>query len=225
MFEDADEDYLRELFVRLQLGLLLNTGERLHAASGKMKDFVFGPVSNHKFIRHLGIPERRYAKETLCAQICINSFSLEKTKQFARTRYEDISAFFIEYADPRGPDATLFNDQKRYIINNLDRLWGCFGSQTKDLKNRSYILSVYLVLETRGLKDNEERPFVEFVFRLWRRLREEAHKGMDRANRDLYTFQSYLSSAPGEPYQIEGRDKQLRDFFEFYKEKKKIKGD
>ena len=41
LLEDADEDYLKLLFIRLQLGLLLNTGEKLHAASGKMKQLVF----------------------------------------------------------------------------------------------------------------------------------------------------------------------------------------
>ena len=158
-------------------------------------------------------------------QICINSFNLEKTKQFARTRYEDISAFFIEYADPKGQELTIFNDQTRYIINNLDTLWGCFGSETKNLRNRSYILSIYLFVETHGLKDNEEKPFTAFIFRLWKRLREEAQKGMDRRNRELYNLQSYLSSAPGEPYQIEGRDKKLREYFEFFKQNGKIKGD
>jgi hypothetical protein len=225
VFDDADEDYLRELFVRLQLGLLLNTGEKLHAATGKMKNFVFGPLSNHRFIKHLGIPTRRYAKETLAAQISINSFSLDKNKQFARTRYEDLSNFFIEYADPKGPELTRFNEQTRHILNNLDTLWHCFGSETKDLKNRSYILSVYLFTETRGINNNEDRPFVDFIFLLWKRLREEANKGMDRRNRELYTFQSYLSSAPGEQYQIAGRDKQLRNFFEHYKLRKKIVGD
>jgi hypothetical protein len=225
VFEDADDDYLRELFVRLQLGLLLKSGERLNAATGKMKNFVFGQVSNHRFIEHLGISPRRFAKQTLAAQICINSFSLDKTKQFSRTRYEDLSSFFIEYSDPRGSEQTRFTEQTRYIINNLDTLWDYFGSETKELKNRSYILSVYLFVETRGIKDDEGKLFVDFIFRLWSRLREEAKKGMDRKNRELYTFQSYLSSAPGEPYQIEGRDKKLREFFEFYKSKKKIMGD
>jgi hypothetical protein len=224
-FDDAEEDYLRELFVRLQLGLLLNTGERLHAATGKMKNFVFGPLFKHKFISNLGIPVRRFAKETLCAQICINAFSLEKTKEFARTRYEDLSNFFIEYADPRGADLAFFNDQTRYVINTLDILWGCFGSETKELKNRSYILSIYLFVDRHGLKDSEWRDFTNFVFKLWKRLREEAKKGIDRQNRELYSFQSSLSSAPGEPYQIEGRDKKLVEFFEFYKSKKRIKGD
>lgn len=37
----AEEEYLRELFLRLQLGLLLITGEKLHAATGAMQKLVF----------------------------------------------------------------------------------------------------------------------------------------------------------------------------------------
>src|SRR5262249_43331547 len=50
IFEDAEEDYLGDLFVRLQLGLLLNAGEKLHAASGRMKNFVFGSLASNKFV-------------------------------------------------------------------------------------------------------------------------------------------------------------------------------
>jgi hypothetical protein len=75
IFDDAPDEYLRMLFVRLQLGLLLVTGEKLHAASGAMKDFIFGKLKGHKFIQSLNVPSRRYAKETLGAQISINSFS------------------------------------------------------------------------------------------------------------------------------------------------------
>ena len=224
-FDDADDDYLRELFVRLQLGLLLNTGERLHAATGKMKDFIFLQVSKHKFIQHLGLSARRFSKETLAAQISINSFSLDKTNQFSRTRYEDLSSFFNEYADPKGADLERFDVQTRTIINHLDTLWDCFGSETKNLKNRSYILSIYLFVDHRGLKDGEGRQFVDFIFRLWTKLREEAKKGMNRENSELYAFQSMLSSAPGEPYQIEGRDKKLIELFEFFKKHRRIKGD
>jgi len=124
VFEDAEEDYLRELFVRLQLWLLLNTGERLHAATGKIKNFVFGQMVSHDFIGKLGIPERRYAKETLCAQICINVFSLEKTKLFARTRWEDLGAFFSEYANPQGADIARFRDQTSGSILTFESRMG-----------------------------------------------------------------------------------------------------
>src|SRR3990172_12244865 len=70
VFDEADDDYLRDLFIRLQWGLLLNTGEKLHAATGKMKNFVWN-FANQSFITNLGIPERRYARQTLCAQITL----------------------------------------------------------------------------------------------------------------------------------------------------------
>ncbi len=80
VLEDAGDEYLRELFLRLQLGLLLVTGEKLHAGTGVMKDFIFDKLASQKFIRDLKIPQRRYAKETLCSQLAVNSFARAKNK-------------------------------------------------------------------------------------------------------------------------------------------------
>lgn len=55
VFDEADEEYLRELFIRLQLGLLLNTGEKLRASTGKMKNFVFNIMASEEFIKALGM--------------------------------------------------------------------------------------------------------------------------------------------------------------------------
>src|SRR5579883_1490983 len=84
--EDAEEDYLRALFVRLQLGSYLVTGEKLHAMTGMMKDFIFRKMANHPFIKALPGSSKRFAKETLCAQIAINAFKRKKTQEFGRTR-------------------------------------------------------------------------------------------------------------------------------------------
>lgn len=230
VFENADDSYLRELFVRLQLGLLLNVGERLNAASGEMKELVFDKLACHQFITHLGIPDRRFAKETLCAQICINSFTHEKLGEFARTRYEDLLAFFKEYEHPQGKDRGLFQMLAKRISAVLDQLWRCFGDNTKRLRNRSYILSVYLFFEEIGSKDGEVSPkeqkiFARFIFKLWQRLREEVSAGFDRKNRELYLFETLLSSAPGEKYQIERRHQKLVEYYNHFKKTEKIKGD
>jgi Protein of unknown function DUF262 len=224
-FKEADEDYLRKLFVRLQLGLLLNTGERLHAETGKMKNFVFNTLAEHRFVRAIGIPARRFAKQTLCAQIAINSFARLKQETFSRTRYEDLTRLFKEYADPQGKDFDFFRNQTKSIVAVLDRLWECFGESSKELGNRMYILSIYLFMEDPGVPKAENKKFVEFIFRLWARLKEEAARGIDRKNRELYSFQSYLSSAPGEQYQIERRHEKLREYYEHYKLRGKIPGD
>lgn len=229
VFEEADDDYLRLLFVRLQLGLLLNTGERLHAATGKMKQLVFDKLARHPFIQHLGVLERRFVRETLCAQIAINSFSRQKLREFARTRYDDLEHFFDEYADPQGKDLDFFRVEAKKIKGVLDQLWECFGPKSKEFKNRSYILSMYLLLDELvgdgTLSQSERKEFANFVTKLWGRLREEKSMGMDRRNRELYTFETLISSAPGEAYQIERRHTKLLDYFAYFRKTGKIKGD
>lgn len=230
VIEGADELYLRELFIRLQLGLLLNTGEKLHAATGKMQQFVFRKLALHPFIKQIGIPMRRYAKQTLCAQICINSFTQNKLGSFARTRYDDLEQFFIEYADPKGEDLDLFNEQSKRIFEKLDQLQKIFGGNAKNLRNRSYILSIYLFVEDLisgggEFSADQKKSFSSFVFLLWKRLREESSLGIDRQNRELYSFQSYLSSAPGETYQIKNRHDKLNQYYEHFKRTERIKGD
>jgi hypothetical protein len=226
VFEDAPDEYLRLLFLRLQLGLLLLTGEKLHASSGKMKDFVFNQLARHPFVNALGMPARRYAKETLCAQICINSFTRQRLPEFARTRYEDLIAFFMEYESPRGQDLPFFRLQAKRIVSVLDRMWECFGSRSSELKNRSYILSIYLFFEAHSADLlRKKKKFVEFVFTLWRRLKEEAKAGIDRKNRELYEFETSMSSAPGERYQIERRHNQLAEYWDYFLATDKIKDD
>lgn len=228
IFEDATDDYLRQLFVRLQLGLLLVAGEKLNAETGAMKDFVFNKMAPHRFIKELKMPNRRYAKQTLCAQVAINSFSRSKLNIFARTRYEDLSFFFKEYEKPLGQDLDDFRTQTKTILSVLDDLADCFGARVKELANRSYIVSIYFLFEE--LREDltttkDRRQFVEFVFALWVRLREEIGKGIDRHNRELYAFETMVSSAPGERYQIERRHQKLLEYYKYFKQFGKIKGD
>lgn len=228
ILEDAADEYLRELFVRLQLGLLLVTGEKLNAATGMMKEFVFNTLSKHKMIGDLTMPNRRFAKETLCAQISINSFRRAKVHTFARTRYDDLSFFFQEYEKPEGGDMEFFLGQSQLIVSVLDQMSTCFGAGTKELSNRSYILSIYLLFEElrrQITRPSAQKEFVEFVFLLWKRLREEIGAGIDRGNRELYSFETMLSSAPGEKYQIERRHHKLLEYFAHYKKTGTIVGD
>jgi hypothetical protein len=231
VFEDATDEFLREHFVRLQLGVPLVSGEKLNALTGQMKDFVFDKLVKLAFIRNLGIPKRRFAKETLCAQICINSFGRKKLETFQRTRWEDLRDFFRTYQHPQSTDLNFYNERTTSITNILQQLWKCFGERTKQLKNRSYILSIYLFFEElvtppNILNENERKTFVAFVFKVWQRLQEEAHAGIDRKNKILYSFQTSLSSAPGEPYQIKNRHVILTELYEYFKgHPGQIKGD
>jgi hypothetical protein len=226
VFKDAPEDYLRTLFVRLQLGLLLVAGEKLNALSGAMREFVFGPLTAHQFMKAVNVPTRRFAKQTLAAQMAINTFTRAKVGEFARTRFDDLQYFFKEYEHPQQKeDKDFFKAQSRSMTAVLDTLNTMFDKRAADLANRSYILSLYLFVAEVTLTAENRRRFVTFAFLLQRRLKEEAKRGMDRTNKELYTFQTMLSSAPGERYQIERRHQKLTELFAHYQSTGKLKGD
>lgn len=230
LISDVSDEYLRKLFLRLQLGLLLVAGEKLHASSGFMRDFVFKTMVKHPFIKSIKIPERRYAKETLCAQICINSFSRKNFNEFSRTRYEDLSYFFEDYKKPAGNELKFYYDRCKHILSVLDILNSYFKEKASELKNRSFILSVYLFVEELFEKQKDEiskimPTFVRFSIELLKRLRAETKLGFNRKNEALYIFESYLSNAPGEKYQIERRHERLKEFFDYYQQTGNIKGD
>lgn len=227
----ASEDYLRKLFLRLQLGKLLITGEKLHASVGLLKDFIFKKMVKHLFIQALKIPERRFAKQTLCAQICINSFSKENIDDFSRTRYEDLKYFFETYAHLEGKELNDFEKRCTHITNVLDILNNYFKENACKLKNRSFILSAYLYVEGMTKTHSKQAlsvvmpKFVEFTLLLLNRLKEEGQAGFSRKNKELYRLGSFLSNAPGEKYQIERRHLKLKELFEYYQRYGKIKDD
>lgn len=230
MIANASEAYLRKLFLRLQLGKLLIMGEKLNASVGKMKDFVFNRMVKHSFIQAIKISDRRFAKQTLCAHICINSFTRDNLGEFVRTRYDDLKYFFEIYSHLQGTDLKNFEDKCNKIIAVLDLLGAAFKEKAHELRNRSFILSVYLFVEE--LLENQKREinkimpmFVEFSIKMLSRLKEETAAGIDRKNKELYVLESYLSNAPGEKYQIERRHKKLKELFEYYQKTGKIKGD
>lgn len=63
-----DELELRLLFERLNLGIPLNSGERLNAIRSGLGDFIKERMKPTPFISKIGVPERRFAKEQVCAQ-------------------------------------------------------------------------------------------------------------------------------------------------------------
>jgi hypothetical protein len=227
--KDATDEYLRKLFLRLQLGLLLVAGEKLHVSCGLMRDFVFKKMVKHSFVQAVRIPSRRFSKETLCAQICINSFSRKNIGEFARTRYEDLHSFFEDYKIIDEKEHKAFDERCKHIISVLAILNSYFKEKAEELKNRSFILSTYLFVEelneTRQVEAIIMPEFVKFIIKLLKRLRDEAKAGFERKNKELYIFESYLSNAPGEKYQIEKRHKKLQEFFSYFQEKNKIMGD
>src|SRR5439155_2647657 len=66
-----DEDFIREIFRRLQLGVRLNSGELLNSQTGAMRDFVFKEMGKDgPFLRNTKLSEKRFSRQFTLAQIC-----------------------------------------------------------------------------------------------------------------------------------------------------------
>jgi hypothetical protein len=103
-----DEEFLREIFRRLQLGIRLNSGELLKTYTGTLRDFVYKEMGQDApFLRHTNLSEKRFSRQFTLAQISINSFRRHESGEFVRARYDDLGDFFKEKYDLKQKDENL----------------------------------------------------------------------------------------------------------------------
>ena len=222
IIKDADDSELRELFRRLQLGTPLNAGEKLHSLTGDMRDFVFNTARSHPFIKAVSIPERRYAKEQVLAQICINSFSISKKREYQSARYDKLRLFFEMY-----DKLDKYTGEIKLIKHTLDLLHKSFGEKANILTNRALILTAYLSVEDLVRKDKESKvkDFARFYFKFVETLKVQVGKGLDydKKYRELLEFYKSVNFAAFEPYQIRNRSRVISEYFAYWEANKKIK--
>jgi hypothetical protein len=90
-----DDEFIREIFRRLQLGTRLNSGELLKSHTGTIRDFIYKEMGKEApFLKDTKLSEKRFSRQFTLAQICINSFSRNETGNFVRARYDDLEDFF-----------------------------------------------------------------------------------------------------------------------------------
>jgi len=144
IYEDhGDEEFLREIFRRLQLGVRLNSGELLKTHTGAIRDFIYKEMGrNAPFLRRTHLSEKRFSRQFTLAQICINSFSRNKTEEFVRARYDDLEDFFIDNSDLSAKDRNLTRIKK--VLNLMDKR---FGVKAEVISSRAVAVSAYLFVE------------------------------------------------------------------------------
>lgn len=221
---EHDEE-LNLLFLRLQIASVLNAGEKLHAMTGEMRDWIFNTAVNHEFFKKIKIPQRRYAKEQVAAQTALNAFSKRNNGEFQRSRYIDLQDFFKKYNNLSSSDRKLIKETE----NSYDVIVKYFGDKLKYVNSRAIAVSVYLFvseLREQG-KEREIKVFVEFFVEFLKTQRWQVPKGveMDSAYYDLLTFQTSVTQAAGEKTAIQKRHDFLNRYFYFYKENGVIIGD
>lgn len=204
-------------FTRLNLGTIINSGEKLHAMVGELRDLCFNDLGRHPFLESVRIPTRRFSREQLAAQIVAQVFSLEEAgsnaeKRFTRTRHFDLQRLFKRYA--------TLNESRRLWIGNVKKVMDSLAAAFEDpecLRSRAMVVStVLLAYELRDQRWFDASELARFVSEFVPLIREQVRKGLDydRDARHLLDFQKHVTQASVEPRAVEQRARMLREHFE-----------
>lgn len=225
IYSDLDEEFVREIFRRLQLGIRLNSGELLKTYTGTMRDFVYKDIgSKGPFFRHTGLSEKRYSKQFTLAQICINSFKRKETGDFGRARFEDLEDFFKDNEKLSRTDENLIRIKD--VLGLMDKH---FAKEAAHISSRAIAVSAYLFIEELYLqgKASAISRFVKFYLELLDEIRGnmELLSNYERPSNAtiMEEFQKYILQASVEPTSIRRRNEFLKKAFEFY-QRPKTKG-
>lgn len=216
---NIDDEEVRLLFSRLQLGVPLNSGEKLNAISSNLGEFV-KIMAAHDFMKKIGVPARRFARQQICAQICNNSLIFNKSVNFKNSKYEDLEVLY-------GTNKN-FNIQSRdaaSIINVLSVLYEIFGNDSINFRSRAAIVTLYLhveeMIEHDELEGNED-ALKDFYLDFLSEITKQVRLGIDATNRFLISYQNKVIQGADARSSIEFRHFAVKKAFEYYLKHKKI---
>lgn len=198
-------------FTRLNLGVIINSGEKLHAMLGDLRNKCFGDpedecskgLGRHTFLEETNIPTRRYATELVAAQILANIFSLDESEEFTRTRHFDLQRLFKEN-DELSVERSKIIEQVNELFDLLKEPFG----KVKVLRNRAITVSTVLLAWTNDVTTPERASeLAEFIEAFVCRLNWQVGKGpsIDPEYQYLLRFQRGLTQGSAEKSSVEER--------------------
>lgn len=225
-FAEPDEFNLQ--FLRLNLGTLINAGEKLHAMVGGMRDILFESerVGGHPFFELVRIPTRRFAKELTAAQVVLQAFSRRETGSFTRARHPDLQRFV-----KTNEGATESDPIVAEIAQTLDALYEHAGDVGEILRNRAMTVSVVLLAWERTLyatpsRVAEFRSFLDaFIARLRWQVDNMKRFAVDDRYEYLVEFQRHLTQAAVERPAVTRRHELLSREFDRWLAGSQLTGD
>ena len=214
-------------FTRLNLGAIINSGEKLHAMVGELRDICFGELAENRFLASIDIPTRRFARQQLVAQIVAQVIAIEqaqaaaRVREFARVRHMDLQKLF--------KDNTQVSPETRTWVERIESVMNLLAEQSEsgslpDLRSRAIVLSLVLLAyeeEVSTTADAEQlaRFATQFVGRLrWQVSGLASGRGVDESYLYLLEFQKHLTQANVEKFAVKARAECLADAFEFWRE-------
>ena len=185
LVEDADEDEVREMFLRLQNGTSLRAQEKRNAYPGRMRDFV-RELAGHPFFTSVGFSNSRFTYDLVGAQLVC----LELAGGPANVKNRDLNKMYEEN--------TSFEDkcqEAKAVRRVLDLLSDVFSDKTPEL-TRYNVIALYCVA-AELLASYVRRQFTPIVhdwfidFEARRRQQEELSE--DEAEAEWVTYKEKIS--------------------------------
>lgn len=203
VFEDADDEVITEMFIRLQNGVPLNSAEKRNAIGGEMRDFIHELAESHNFLtRSVGFGNWRYSHDEVVAQMMLvelNGRPCNVGYTQLKDMYERNKAFRTG-----GPKARRI----KYVINFLAK---AFPKKTPEL-TKVMSLSIYTLsseLLAKYAVAGLYKEFGQWLVDFEARRREDEARVSDQRDADLMQFQLYLSQATASQTALEHRHRVL----------------
>jgi len=224
IYNEINDDFVRLIFRRLQLGVRLNSGELLKTRTGTIRDFIYKEIGNNgSFFRKTNLSKKRFSIPFTLTQICINSFERASNGKFTRARLTDIEDFFEDNHNLDRNDENL-----NRIRNVLEIMDSNFDKKAQIISSRAVAVSCYLFSEYLFVS-RREREIEKFAC-FFEKLLLEIKNNMNLLNQFetpynqfiLEEFQKYISQASVEAYSIKRRDDFLGKAFTYYLNTKEI---
>ena len=134
--EDAANDEIRELFLRLQEGEPLNAAEKRNAVAGPVRDFVADKLATHALWPNTAIRKSRFGWDEHSAIV----LALVRHSGPTGLKGADLQKLYeVEDFDPGGPDATR-------AVEILDTLGQMAESRPRYIRTRWAIVDLSITL-------------------------------------------------------------------------------
>lgn len=206
LIEDASEEELKELFARLQLGKALNSGEKLNAIHGKLRDFAKNLTTNNLFTNTISLKNIRHSHLSIAGQLCILGI-----RGIDNLKFRDIKSLLDSNVN-FNPNS---NKGKKItqVVNFID---SSFADDTKLFRNKASITTLFALISTMkengfNLTVNENKNKIsEFYSDFLDELRIEVEKGAKSKNPEFILYQSNVTQGADSSTALKKRISVLR---------------
>jgi hypothetical protein len=207
VLEEADEDEVREMFLRLQNGTSLKAQEKRNARPGQMRAFV-RQLASHQFFERVGFANARFTHDLVAAQL----LCLELAGEPTNVRNADLNKLYAENIafDSKSSEAKAV----QRILNVLAEV---FPEKTPELQRYNVVALYCTVAELeRQFAFEKIKPILHgwfLAFEESRRAQEE--KPVDEMDPEWSAYKEKISHSTDSADSIRYRmDFMLRNLLE-----------